>query len=103
MAETKVCSQGCRILTNYEIWLSGNGGDVSDSKLFTIFLEEWSRPTIGQQIKIKGTLFQVDRTDPTDNPTGQMVKIFVSPYNPNQPFARSMRIGRRMRNAVRYG
>lgn len=42
MAETKVCSQGCRILTNYEIWLSGNGGDVSDSKLFTIFLEEWS-------------------------------------------------------------
>ena len=90
-------------MTNYEIWLSGNGGDVADSKLFTIFLEEWSRPTIGQQIKIKGTLFQVDRTDPSDNPAGQMVKIFVSPYNPNKPFARSMRIGRRMRNAVRYG
>ena len=101
VAETKVCSQGCRIL-NYEIWLSGNGGDIADSKLFTIFLDEWSRPTTGQQLKIKGTLFQVDRTDPTTNPTGQMVKIFVSPYNPNKPFARSMKIGRRMRDSVRY-
>ena len=76
MAETQICSSGCRILTNYEIWLSGNGGDIADSKLFTIFLEEWSRPTTGQQLKIKGTLFQVDRTDPTTNPAGQMVKIF---------------------------
>jgi|TARA_R100001244_G_scaffold128621_1_gene99581 hypothetical protein len=87
---------------NYEIWLSGNGGDISDSKLFTIFLEEWARPTRGQQMKIKGTLFEVDRTDPSDNPTGQMVKIFVSQYNPNKPFSRSVRIGRRMRDAVRY-
>ena len=102
MAETKVCSQGCRILTNYEIWLSGNGGDIADSKLFTIFLDEWSRPTTGQQLKIKGTLFQVDRTYPDSNPAGQMVKIFVSPYNPNKPFARSMKIGRRMRDSVRY-
>ena len=101
MAETQVCSQGCRVL-NYEIWLSGNGGDIADSKLFTIFLEEWSRPTTGQQLKIKGTLFQVDRTDPTTNPAGQMVKIFVSRYNPNKPFTRSMRIGRRMRDSVRY-
>jgi hypothetical protein len=53
-------------------------------------------------MKIKGTLFEVDRTDPSDNPTGQMVKIFVSPYNPNKPFSRSLRIGRRMRDAVRY-
>ena len=61
MAETQVCSQGCRVL-NYEIWLSGNGGDIADSKLFTIFLEEWSRPTTGQQLKIKGTLFQGSST-----------------------------------------
>ena len=87
---------------NYEIWLSGNGGDISDSKLFTIFLEEWSRPTRGQQMKIKGTLFEVDRTDPSDNPTGQMVKIYVQPFNPNKPFSRHMKINRRMRNAVRY-
>jgi len=89
-------------LTNYEIWMAGNGGDVADFKLFTIFLEEWSRPTVGQQLTIKGTLMEVLRTDPSNNPGGQMVKIYVQPFNPNKPFSRHMKINRRMRNAVRY-
>ncbi len=87
---------------NYEIWMAGNGGDIADFKLFTIFLEEWARPTKGQQLTIKGTLMEVLRTDPSDNPTGQMVKIYVQPFNPNKPFSRHMKINRRMRNAVRY-
>ena len=89
-------------MTNYEIWLAGDGGNVEDAKLFTIFFEEWARPTKGQQLTIKGTLMEVLRTDPSDNPTGQMVKIYVHPFNPNKPFSRHMKINRRMRNAVRY-
>ena len=45
---------------------------------------------------------EVLRTDPTSNPPGQMVKIYVQPFNPNKPFSRHMKINRRMRNAVRY-
>jgi len=102
MAETQIFSQGCRVLTNYEIWLAGNGGDIKDTKLFNVFLEEWARPTKGQQLKIKGTLFEVVRTDPSSNPAGQMVKIYLEPFNRNRPFRASMNINRRMRNAVRY-
>jgi len=89
-------------LTNYEIWMVGDGGNIADYKLFSIYLEEWARPTIGQQLKIKGTMMEVLRTDPTSNPPGQMVKIFVHPFNPNKPFSRYIKINRRMRDAVRY-
>ena len=82
--------------------MAGNGGDVADFKLFTIFLEDWARATKGQQLTIKGTLMEVLRTDPTTNPPGQMVKIYVQPFNPNKPFSRHMKINRRTRDAVRY-
>jgi hypothetical protein len=75
---------------NYEFWLAGDGGNLSDTLLFTTFLEEWSRPTVGQQITIKNKMFEVVRTDPSSNPGGQLVKFYIEPINPQRPFKQGM-------------
>ena len=75
----------------YEFWLVGNGGNIPDTILFSTDLESWSRPTKGQQIEIKHTLFEVLRTDPiTSPPDSETVKIYVEKYNPVRPFKRDM-------------
>lgn len=71
---------------NYEFWLVGDGGNLTDALLFTTFLEAWSRPTRGQQITIKNKLFEVVRCEPDSNPDNQLVKYFVTPYNAVSPF-----------------
>lgn len=81
----------------YEFWLVGNGGNISDTLLFSTDLDSWSRPTKGQQIKIKHTLFEVLRTDPiTLPPDSETVKIYIEKYNPVRPFKRDMNITRKM-------
>lgn len=81
----------------YEFWLVGDGGNLSDTLLFSTDLESWSRPTKGQQIKIKHTLFEVLRTDPiTLPPDSERVKIYIEKYNPVSPFKRDMIKTRRM-------
>ena len=75
----------------YEFWLVGDGGNLSDTILFSTDLDSWSRPTKGQQIEIKHTLFDVVRTDPiTLPPDTETVKIYVEKYNPVRPFKRDM-------------
>ena len=39
---------------NYELWRTGDGGDVPDSVIGVIFRDPWQRPTVGQEITIKG-------------------------------------------------
>ena len=75
---------------NYEFWLVGDGGNLTDTLLFTTFLEAWSRPTRGQQITIKNKLFEVVRCEPASNPDNQLVKYFVAPYNAQSPFKAGM-------------
>lgn len=89
MAKTTIQGKRCRIL-NYEFWLAGDGGNLADALLFSIILDEWSRPTKGQQITIKNKLFEVVRCDPSSNPDNQTVKYFVEPYNPVRPFKHDM-------------
>jgi len=75
----------------YEFWLVGDGGNLSDTILFSTDLDSWSRPTKGQQIEIKHTLFDVVRTDPiTLPPDTETVKIYVEKHNPVRPFKRDM-------------
>ena len=74
----------------------GDGGQTPDLLLFSTDLDDWSRPTKGQQIKIKRRLFEVVRTNPiTIPPDSSTVKIYIEKYNPIKPFKRDMKISRK--------
>ncbi len=73
-------------MTNYQFFLAGNGGDIADLLLGSITREEFQRPVLHQQIRIKGRLFEVIRINPSNNPTGQLVQYFVEPLNLNKPY-----------------
>ncbi len=71
---------------NYELWIAGNGGDIPDTVLGVIFREPWQRPTVGQEIQIKGRIFTVLRCDPSNNPDNTVVKYYVDLPNDNWPY-----------------
>lgn len=71
---------------NYDFYLAGNGGNISDTIIGTVNREPWERPVIGNEIRIKSKIFKVIRTDPTDNPDNTTVKYYVEPLNPNWPY-----------------
>lgn len=71
---------------NYELWMAGNGADIPDTVLGVIFREPWQRPTVGQEIQIKGRIFTILRCVPSSNPDNVMVKYYVDPPNDNWPY-----------------
>ena len=73
-------------MTNYEFWWDGGPWDKDDLPLGQITREEWQRPEIGMEIRIKGRIVKITRTDPSNNPPGQKVIYFVEPLNGNWPF-----------------
>lgn len=68
---------------NYEFYWDGKPWDMDDIPIGHIFRDEWQRPQVGMEIKIKGKLVRVTRTDPTTNPSNTMVKYYVEPVNGN--------------------
>jgi hypothetical protein len=73
-------------LTNYEFWLDGQPWDREDIPIGCVFREEWQRPEVGQEVRIKGKIFKVVRTVPAGNPTGQKVIYYVENLNPDWPY-----------------
>jgi hypothetical protein len=73
-------------MTNYEFWWDGGPWDRDDLAIGCINRDEWQRPEIGMEIRIKGRIVKITRTDPPNNPTGQKVKYFVEPVNGNWPY-----------------
>ena len=73
---------------NYELWIAGNGAEIPDAVIGTIFREPWQRPTVGQEIQIKGRIYKVLRCVPSNNPDNVMVKYYVDPPNDNWPYKR---------------
>ena len=47
------------------------------------------RPTVGQEISIKGKIFTVLRCDPSSNPENAAVKYYVSTPNDNWPYKKN--------------
>lgn len=63
---------------NYEAWT-----DTSTPQLLDKFeLPEETRPHVGDLLDIvrDNTTYQIMRSEPTNNPPGEKVKYFVSPY-----------------------
>ncbi len=63
---------------NYEAWTDTSTPILLDK--FNLFPE--TRPHVGDLLNIKkdGTTYKIHRTEPTDNPSDQTVKYFVSPH-----------------------
>lgn len=74
---------------NYNFYLAGNGGNVSDVLIGTVFREPWQRPVLGNEVKIKSKIFKVIRIIPADNPDNTTVAYYVEPLNPNWPYQAS--------------
>jgi len=60
--------------------------DQDDLPLGHVFREEWQRPEIGMEVRIKGRVFKITRTVPANNPAGVLVKYYVEPLNSNWPY-----------------
>lgn len=73
-------------MTNYEIWLQGDGGQIADVVLGMIERDDWMRPTVGQEIKLKGKTYYVVRADPSSNPPNVKVKYYVQKRDPKNYF-----------------
>ena len=71
---------------NYEFWWDCAPWGVDDIPIGHVFRDEWQRPTVGIQLKIKGKLVVVTRTDPTSNSATAAVKYYVSEVNGNKPY-----------------
>jgi hypothetical protein len=71
---------------NYEFWFDGQPHGKDDLPIGYVFREEWQRPTIGGQVRIKGRNYKITRTSPAGNPTGQKVIYYVEPVNDNWPY-----------------
>lgn len=71
---------------NYNFYFDGRPWNRDDLFIGTLFMDEWARPTLGQQIKLKGKILKIVRIDPRDNPTGQSVKYYVESLNPDWPY-----------------
>lgn len=73
-------------MTNYEFWIDGKPWDRDDLPIGHVFRNEWERPQVGQEIRIKGKVWKITRTSPPNNPTGQKVIYYVEDLNPNWPY-----------------
>ena len=71
---------------NYSFWWDGQPWGVADLPIGHIFREEWQRPEIGMEVRIKGKVVRVTRTSPSGNPTGVTVKYYVEELNGNKPY-----------------
>lgn len=71
---------------NYEFFWDGKPWGKDDIPIGTIFREEWQRPEVGMEIRIKGRIVKVTRTSPSGNPAGQKVIYYVENLNGNWPY-----------------
>lgn len=71
---------------NYEFWWDGKPWAQDDIPIGCVSREEWQRPEVGMEIRIKGKIVKVTRTSPAGNPTGQKVIYYVTNLNGNAPY-----------------
>lgn len=71
---------------NYTFYWDGQPWDSDDILIGTIFRDQWQRPTLGQEIKIKGKVVKVTRIDPAANPSNTSVTYYVEEINGNSPY-----------------
>ena len=71
---------------NYEFLWDGGPFDKDDISIGQIIRDPWQRPTLGQELMIKGALVRVVRINPSNNPDDQKVQYFVEPVNSNWPY-----------------
>jgi len=73
-------------MTNYDFYWDGQPWGMDDLPIGTVFRDEWQRPEVGMEIKIKGKIVRITRTSPSGNPAGQKVIYYVENLNSNKPY-----------------
>jgi len=71
---------------NYEFYWDGQPWDMEDIPIGHVFRDEWQRPVIGLELRIKGKIVRVTRTEPAGNPDNVSVKYYVENINGNKPY-----------------
>lgn len=73
-------------MPNYEFWWDGQPWGLDDIPIGYVIRDEWQRPVVGSEVRIKGKIVRVTRTSPSSNPTGQKVIYYVENINGNRPY-----------------
>ena len=71
---------------NYTFYWDGQPWDADDILIGQISRDPWQRPTLGQEIKIRGKIVKVTRINPASNPSNTSVTYYVESVNNNAPY-----------------
>lgn len=73
-------------MTNYEFFWDGQPWGIDDIPIIGVYMEEYFRPSIGMEVRIKGKVVRITRQFPSGNPEGQKVIYYVENINGNKPY-----------------